>query len=144
MVTHMVKNKCAFIVTSRAWLVIASWVCHVPWRSETQTQVHFLRWLFLLDNVRSFTPLPHVAKWVPHFMHVCFLHCKNKLVILTMEWLPQLQTNWREWLPEVCMLWYCSSSYNHNTLTTLRTSVRESPACTKSKKVPYCNFEVHL
>ena len=99
---------------------------------------------FLLDNVQNFTSLPHVAKWVPHFMHVCFLHCKNKLVILTMEWLLQLQTNWREWLREVCMLWYCSSSYNHNLLTTLRTSVRELPACTKSKKVPYCNFETHL
>ena len=37
-----------------------------------------------------------------------------------------------------------SSSYNHNTLTALRTSVRESPACTKSMEVPYFNFEVHL
>jgi len=34
-----------------------------------------------------------------------------------------------------------SSSYNHNTLTTLRTSVRESPACTKSMEVPYCNLK---
>ena len=23
------------------------------------------------------------------------LHCKNKLVVLTTEWLPWLQTNWR-------------------------------------------------
>ena len=37
-----------------------------------------------------------------------------------------------------------SSSYNHNTLTTLRTSVRESPACIKSMEAPYYNFEVHL
>ena len=37
-----------------------------------------------------------------------------------------------------------SSSYNHNTLTTLRTSVKDSPACIKSMKVPHCNFEVHL
>ena len=53
-----------------------------------------------------------------------------------------------------------SSSYNHKTQITLRTSVRDSlasylgtrlrdsPACINHKsmqmEVPYCNFEVHL
>jgi len=32
----------------------------------------------------------------------------------------------------------------HITLTTLRTSVRESSPCTKSMEVPYCNLELHL
>ena len=31
-----------------------------------------------------------------------------------------------------------------DTLITLRTSVRELPAWTKSIEVPHCNFEVHL
>jgi len=31
-----------------------------------------------------------------------------------------------------------------NTLTTLRTSVRKSLACSKSMEVPYYDFEVHL
>ena len=30
------------------------------------------------------------------------LHCKNKLVVLTTQWLPWLQSSWREWLREVC------------------------------------------
>ena len=34
-------------------------------------------------------------------------------------------------------------SSSHNSLTTLRTSVRESPACIKSMKVPYA-LQVHL
>ena len=25
-----------------------------------------------------------------------YIHCKNKLVVLTTEWLPWLQTNWRD------------------------------------------------
>ena len=37
-----------------------------------------------------------------------------------------------------------SSSYKHNTMTTLRTSLRESPACIRSVEVPYCKLEVHL
>jgi len=28
-------------------------------------------------------------------MHIC-AHCKNRLAILTTEWLPWLQTNWRQ------------------------------------------------
>ena len=64
------------------------------------------------------------------------LHCKNKLVVLTAEWLPWLQANWRDIGYEtfaVVLDTNCirhpkgqppSSSYNHNTL--LRTSVNES------------------
>ena len=37
-----------------------------------------------------------------------------------------------------------SSYYKHSTPTTLRSSVRESPACITSMGIPYCNFEVHL
>ena len=65
-------------------------------------------------------------------------HCKNKLVILTTEWLPWLQSSWRDSgyegfalveksncirQPKMQLL---SSSYIHNTLTTLRTYVNES------------------
>ena len=39
-------------------------------------------------------------------------------------------------------IYLLSSSYNHNTLTTLRTYMRESPAL--SMMAPYCNFEVNL
>ena len=34
----------------------------------------------------------------------------------------------------------CSSSYDHNTLKTLRTSARKLPACIKNKEVPSCDF----
>ena len=66
------------------------------------------------------------------------LHCKNKLVVLTTEWLPWLQTSWRDsGYERFALIWKSncirqpkmqqpSSSYNHNTLTTFRTSVNES------------------
>ena len=66
------------------------------------------------------------------------MHCKNKLVVLTTEWLPWLQTNWRDIGDEafaVVLNTNCirhskgqppRSSYNHNTLKTLITSVNES------------------
>ena len=63
--------------------------------------------------------------------------CENKLVVLTTERLPWLQTNWRdggydrltlEWKPNCTgqpKRQRSSSSYNHNTMTTLITSVKE-------------------
>ena len=70
---------------------------------------------------------------------VCkYPHCKNKLVVLTTERLPWLQTSWRDsgyerfalvWKPNCIRqpkMQLPSSSYNHNTLTTFRTSVKES------------------
>ena len=63
------------------------------------------------------------------------LHCKSKWVVLTTEWLPWLQTNWRNSGYESITLVLksnCirkpkgqlpSSSYNHNTLKTLITSL---------------------
>ena len=44
------------------------------------------------------------------------------------------------------MAWYFMRSsflkhYNHNTLITFRTFVRNLPAYIKIKEVPYCNFE---
>ena len=83
------------------------------------------------------------------------LHCKNKLVVLTTEWLPWLQTNWRDSgyerfslvLKSNCIrqpkMPLSSSSYNHSTLTTLRTSVNESLQL-HFKVAVYCNFEVQL
>ena len=80
----------------------------------------------------------------------------NKLVVLTTEWLPWLQTNWRDSGYErfaLVLETNCirqskgqlpSSSYNHNTLKTLITSVLPSPGYIKSMKVVYCNFEMHL
>jgi len=29
-------------------------------------------------------------------VHLATYHCKNKLVVLTTEWLPWLQTSWRD------------------------------------------------
>ena len=67
-----------------------------------------------------------------------YQHCKNKLVVLTTEWLPWLQTSWRDsGYERFALIWKSncirqhkmqqpSSSYNHNTLTTFRTSVNES------------------
>ena len=48
------------------------------------------------------------------------VHCKNKLVILKAEWLPWLQTNWRDsgyesYQHKATQL--PTSSYNHKTLT---------------------------
>ena len=73
-------------------------------------------------------------------MNRLFFNFKD-LVVLTTEWLLWLQTSWRDmqWLWEI-RSWYLkliaqgnpcnsqlpSSSYNHNTLTTLRTSLKES------------------
>ena len=84
-------------------------------------------------------------------LYIYFLnHCKNKLVVLTTEWLPWLQTSWRDsGYERFTLVWktnyirqpkrqLASSSYNHNTLTTLRTYV------IKSMEVPYYDFEVHL
>ena len=82
-------------------------------------------------------------------------HCKIKLVVLTPEWLPWLQTNWRDSgyesftvvLKSNCIrqpkMPLSSFSYNHNTLTTLRTSVNESLQL-HFKVAVYCNFEVQL
>ena len=59
---------------------------------------------------------------------------RNELVVLTTEWLPWLQTNWRDSghdrfaliLKTNCIRqpnrWLPTSSYNHHTLTTFRTS----------------------
>ena len=67
------------------------------------------------------------------------VHYKNKLVVLTTEWLPWFQTKWRDSGYEKFALvseTNCirqpkgqvpSSSYNHNTLKTLITSVLPSP-----------------
>ena len=79
----------------------------------------------------------------------------GQMTSLSTEWLPWLQTNWISGYKSYALVLKAncirqsesqlpSSSYNHNTLTTLRTSVRESHACTKSMEFPYHNFEVHL
>ena len=77
-------------------------------------------------------------------------HCKNNLVVLTTEWLPWLQTNCGYESVTLVLKSNCirkpkgqlpSSSYNHNTLKTLITSLIPSSGY---MKVPYCNFEVHL
>ena len=64
--------------------------------------------------------------------------CKNKLIVLTTEWLPWLQSYERV-IEANCIRQpkrqLPGSSYNHNTLKNLRTSVRESPACSKSMHV---------
>ena len=81
--------------------------------------------------------------------------CKNKLVVLTTEWLPWLLSSWRWYMRYLLLVLETnctrrperqlpSSSYKHNTVTTLRTSLRESPACIRSVEVPYCKFEVYL
>ena len=80
-------------------------------------------------------------------------HWKNKLVILTTEWLPWLQpwvgyerfflvleTNCTR-QPDRQLLW---SSCNHYPTDSNHYHVREPPGCIKNMKVPYCNFEVHL
>ena len=81
------------------------------------------------------------------------VQCKNKLVVLITGVVTivadKLETQWfalvlktncirqpKRQLP--------TSFYNHNTLTTLRTYMRESPACIETMKAPNCNFEVHL
>ena len=38
------------------------------------------------------TNAQHLSKTVP----ISYIYCKNKLVVLTTEWLPWLQTNWRD------------------------------------------------
>ena len=53
--------------------------------------------------------------------------CKNKLDVTTTEWLPWLNTSWRD------------SGYGSFTLVS-----KESPACIKDMEVPYCNFGLHL
>ena len=63
------------------------------------------------------------------------------MVVLSTEWLAGEMVIMRELLPESQLL---RSSYSHNTLITLRTSVRESSAYIKSIEFPYCKFEVHL
>ena len=79
-----------------------------------------------------------------------------QLVVSTMEWLPLLQLDYsysdvgyetfntgiRDWLHKA---WKAAAQFmlqpQH---TTLRTSVRESPACITSMEIPCYNFEVHL
>ena len=51
----------------------------------------------------------------------------NKLVVLTTQWLPWLQTNWRD------------SGNERFALVFDITSVIPSPGYIKSMKVPYCN-----
>ena len=56
-------------------------------------------------------------------------NCKNKVVVLTTEWLPWFQTNRRnssydKKITGMLERLLPSSSFNHNTLTTLRTSVK--------------------
>ena len=80
--------------------------------------------------------------------------CKSSIhvFLITAQWLPWIQTGWRDGSYDVvetnCIKQPTrqlpSSSYNHNTLITFRTSVRNSPASIKNVQVPYCNFEVHL
>ena len=81
---------------------------------------------------------PALAERVPAF-ETLKVHCKNKLVVSTIEWLPWLQTNWRDSGYErfaLVLQTNCkrkpnrqlpSSSYNHNTLKTLMTSALSSP-----------------
>ena len=102
-------------------------------------------------------------RWVMLWLRIRFLegsekgeqykHCKHNLVVLTTEWLPWLQINRRNSGYESVTLVLksnCirqpkgqipSSSYNHNTLKSLITSMIPSSGY---MKVPHCNFEVHL
>ena len=80
--------------------------------------------------------IPVLPQDIPEVVNI--YHSKNKLVILTTEWLPWLQTNWRNSGYErfaLVLETNCisqskgqlpSSSYNHNTLKTLITSVLQS------------------
>ena len=76
------------------------------------------------------------------------IHGKNKLDVLITESLPWLQTNWREsgyeryWRLRQPKSQVPSSSYNHNTLTTLRTSVKESLQI-HFKVIPEACIECH-
>jgi len=54
----------AFISNSKYAMHLGIWRC-----THHQTQVHFLRRLFLPQ--RNFAPLSRVAKWEAHFMRVC-------------------------------------------------------------------------
>ena len=48
---------------------------------------------FWYQFVISKTIIIIVARNMQVSLHI---HCKNKLVVLTTEWLPWLQTNWRD------------------------------------------------
>ena len=117
--------------------------CQHTWKAPPVAPVHLWEWAG-----RPWTQV-HVDH-ADHFLGK--MHCKNKLIFLTTEWLPWLQTNWRGSNYKRFALVLKTNSIRHPrgsctvhlTTTTLRTSARESPACTKSMEVPYCNFEVHL
>ena len=75
----------------------------------------------------------HVCTNDFHRVSTCMLLRKDKLVVLTTEWLPWLHTSLRDsrFTFLLCMedsveKQLPCSSYNHNTLTTLRTSMKES------------------
>ena len=64
-------------------------------------------------------------------IHIYIDHCKNKLVVLTTEWLPWLQTNWRDSGYErfaVVLIFRAAQFILQPQLCTdnLRTSVKES------------------
>ena len=122
-------------------------------QSEPEDHFHFIAKCPALSPFRSRLLSNIPTEIAPHLPD---LHCKNKLVVLTTEWLPWLQTSWRDsGYERFALIWKSNCirqpkmqqsnlAYNHNTLTTLRTSVRESPAYIRSMKGPYYNFEVHL
>ena len=79
------------------------------------------------------------------------MHCKNKLVVSTTEWLPWLQTNWRHSDYER-FAWYLRLIAKGNSRAAAQLILQ--PQYTENShsicasptwlQVPYCNFEVHL
>ena len=86
------------------------------------------------------------------YRSVC-IHCKNKLVVSTTEWLPWLQTNWKDsgygmfalLLETNCIRQPKGQlprlSYNHSNYTDNPHNICASLTWLQ---VPYCNSEVHL
>ena len=57
----------------------------------------------------------------------------NKLVVLTTQWLPWLQTNWRD-----------SGNERFALVLDITSACDSLTWLHKSMKVPYCNYEVHF
>jgi len=84
------------------------------------------------------------------------MDCKNKLVVLTTEWLLWLQTSYREMVVMIGLFLVIETNCikqperqfpSYPTTTTCwqpSEHLRKSPACIRNKNVPYYNFEAHL
>ena len=64
---------------------------------ETYGAQKIAKWV---NEIESLTAIARTHPHAPYtafvYWKVVILHCKNKLVVLTKEWLPWLQTNWRD------------------------------------------------